>query len=86
MKLLDRFRCVDSGVPVPLPKQKMKVYHFCAMTQGIDAGQLRYMDGIYTGNITDIIPYEALKESLRVKFNLPDKEVVILSLTVIGEG
>jgi hypothetical protein len=68
----------------------MNLYHFCAMRQGESAGVLSYADGTVSssGNFADAEEYVKLKRAIVKYINANGghaTEVVLLSLTLIGE-
>ena len=68
----------------------MKLYHFCAMRQGLEAGVLAYTDGTIrsAADLGDEAQYTSLKREITKIMDMTDKgtsAVVLLSLTLIGD-
>lgn len=68
----------------------MKLYHYCSMRQGAVPGVLTYSSGTISSdaNLAQPEQYKRLKDTITAKMDVDTRggsEVVILSLTVIGE-
>lgn len=68
----------------------MRLYHFCAMRQGEMPGVLSYSDGTITSSADLSKPeqYRELKKKITEfmdESSTGTKEVILLSLTIIGE-